>query len=71
MHLWEAFNKLSEKRQSVGGMGGEIKPISYCEIESFSKLYKKYLLPSEIKIIDELDKVYLKSVQDGLSKSTN
>lgn len=52
-------------------MGGEIKPISYCEIESFSKLYKKYLLPSEIEIIDELDKVYLKSVQDGLSKSTN
>lgn len=71
VHIWFTFWELSRQRESFGGMGGEIRPISYQDILSYSILTKAYLQPSEVKVIIELDKVYLKQTRDGLSKSTN
>lgn len=71
IHIWFIFWELSRQRESFGGMGGEIKPITSLDILSHSNLMKLYLQPSEVKVLIELDKVYLKHTRDGLSKSTN
>lgn len=54
-----------------GGMGVEAQPIKFSEIESFIKLMKTELLPSEIEVLLSLDNQYLKELNDGLSKPTN
>ncbi len=67
--IWETFWELSGQRIFIGGMGGSLQPIKTQDIFNHSQIMKLYLSPSEVKIILDLDKVYLKYQQDGLSKS--
>ena len=69
IEVWKTFWELSRQRISIGGMGGELKPIKTKDIFNHSQVMKLYLLPTEVQMILDLDKVYLKHQRDGLSKS--
>ena len=71
MNVWVAFLALSNARSSIGGMGGEMRSITYTEIEAYKRLMKIELLPSEVDLIRRLDNVYLKLLDNGFSKSPN
>ena len=68
-HIWLLFWELSRQRQSIGGMGDSIKPITAQAILAHTSLLKLYITPSEARLLLELDKVYLTHVKNGLSKS--
>lgn len=52
LHVWTAFNRLSNRR---GSNGFSINPITWPEIDAFVRHSKMPLAPWEISIIEELD----------------
>lgn len=69
--LWSLFWELSRQRKSKGGMGDEIKPITYQAILACSEATKFKFEPSEVQLILELDKVYLTYIENGSGKPAN
>jgi hypothetical protein len=68
-HIWSLFWELSRQRQSIGGMGDIIKPITAKAILAHASLLKLFITPSEARLLMELDNVYLTHIKNGLSKS--
>ncbi len=62
---WEAFFDLNQCRSS-NGFG--VNPISYTEIDAYTRLTGKVLLPYEINGINIIDSCFLKA-QNDLHKS--
>lgn len=68
-YLWRTFNRL---RRRVGSTGFGANPISWSDIDAFSRHSKFYLAPWEIEIIEELDDLYMTQQaksQNGDSKT--
>lgn len=56
LYLWSAFLRLSNRR-GAGGFG--VNPISYGEIEAFCRLSGQRFAPWEIRLIEELDQMFM------------
>lgn len=56
LYLWSAFLRLSNRR-GAGGFG--VNPISFCEIEAFCRLSGQRFAPWEIRLIEELDQMFM------------
>jgi hypothetical protein len=59
-YLWSVFCRLSARR---GGTGFSISPISWAEIEAFTRLTGVSLAPWEVRLIEELDDMFRSSIQ--------
>lgn len=55
LHVWTAFNRLSNRR---GSNGFGINPISWADIDAFVRHSQMPLAPWEIRIIEELDNLF-------------
>lgn len=55
IYLWNVFLRLANRR---GSNGFGANPISWAEIEAFSRLTRTHLTPWEVEIIETLDNLY-------------
>ncbi|WP_244448547.1 hypothetical protein [Bosea sp. LC85] len=56
IYLWNAFRRLSDRRGM--GLSGSA-PLTWPEIDAFSRLSGLHLAPWEIEIVEELDRLFL------------
>jgi hypothetical protein len=55
LHVWTAFNRLSNRR---GSNGFAINPIGWVDIDAFVRHSKLPLAPWEVRVIEELDDLF-------------
>lgn len=53
-HVWTAFCRLSARR----GAGFSINPISWPDIDAYTRLSRMPLAPWEVRLIEELDDMF-------------
>ena len=58
--LWQSFWMLHDTRQGAA-MGG-LQPISYLEIDAYSRLMQVSLEPWEVEIVKRMDNAFLTAI---------
>lgn len=62
-YLWQAYIRL-RRRQAPAAMGGAL-PIGWSDLDAFERLTGASLAPWEVEAIEEIDELYLKTVNGG------
>lgn len=59
-HAWEIWWRMNARRPT----GENQTPLSFSEMESFSRMTGKILLPEDVEMLEAIDNAYLSSVAE-------
>lgn len=62
--MWDAFNKVSRRRQSAAGLN----PLTYVEVEAFSRLTLTYLSAWEVDLLMRIDDAIIETIHASQPK---
>lgn len=62
-YLWSDFLELNDKRTNNGYT---VNPISFQEIDAWSRITKTKITSNDVRIINKLDSIFLEHYQKGL-----